>query len=390
MDRPLKDCAARLARAGLAREQDALFLALDDAVLASDPAHPDRPALEQALLALQAGAVACLRPAEPYATILDFLIAGRPAALFPRDNETRLFLHDLPVACEFSAQALVQGLARRKGLILPGPRLAAVGPFTPEQALVTLSSLCFAAFVLFFSACLEDLRAGRATPAQRAALGRAASFLPPARTDLPVLARGPFRDGPAACAAMAQAGRATVDYGLVDSAFGNVSALVDHTVWISETGSSLDRLEGETVACPLDGSSCEGITASSELPAHNAIYAAVPQTRCILHGHPRFAVILSLDCERGDCPERGHCHLRCPEPRSAGGVPIVPGETGSGQWGLGRTLPPALARNNAAIVLGHGLFATGRRDFQEAFAVLLDTENACREEYFRRVRDLGG
>jgi signal transduction histidine kinase len=55
------------------------------------------------------------------------------------------------VACEFSAQALVQGLARRKGLILPGPRLAAVGPFTPEKAWVTLRSRCFAAVVLFFS-----------------------------------------------------------------------------------------------------------------------------------------------------------------------------------------------------------------------------------------------
>jgi len=42
------------------------------------------------------------------------------------------------VASEFSAQALVQGLKNRKGMVLPGPRLAALGPLTPEQAFVTL------------------------------------------------------------------------------------------------------------------------------------------------------------------------------------------------------------------------------------------------------------
>ena len=390
MDRTLNSFAARLAKAGLAQEQDILFLALDDAVLASDPGHPDRAVLQEALLALQPGALACLRPAEPYATILEYLTADKPTVLAPRDSETRLFLHDLPVAREFSAQALIQGLTLRKGMVLPGPRLAATGPLTPEQAFVTLSSLCFAAFVLFFSTCLEDLRAGRATPQQRAALARAASFLPPLRTDKPALIQGPLRDAGQVCAAMAQAGRATVEYGLVDSAFGNVSGLLDQVVWISQTGSSLDLLEGDVVACPLDGSSCEGLTASSELPAHNGIYAAAAQTRCILHGHPKFAVILSLDCERDDCQERGQCHLRCTANRTAGGAPIVPGETGSGAHGICHTLPPTLREANAAIVLGHGLFATGRADFNEAFAALLDTENACREEYFRRVRELGG
>ena len=390
MGRVLNGFSERLARAGLAREEDILFLALDDAVLASDPDHPDQEVLEQALLALQPGALACLRPAEPYATILAFFLEQRPQVLAPRDSETRLFLHDLPVASEFSAQALVQGLKNRKGMVLPGPRLAALGPLTPEQAFVTLSSLCFAVFVLFFSDYLEDLRAGRATPEQRAAFARAASFLPPVRTDRPGLAQGPFTSPAQVCAAMAQAGRATVDFGLVDSAFGNVSALLDRTVWISQTGSSLDLLEGDLVACALDGSSCEALTASSELPAHAGIYAAAPATRCILHGHPKFAVTLSLDCDRPDCPDRGQCHLRCPAKRTAGGAIIVPGETGSGACGICHTLPPALRGGNAAIVLGHGLFATGRRDFNEAFAALLDTENACREEYFQRVRDLGG
>ena len=58
--------------------------------------------------------------------------------------------------------------------------------------------------------------------------------------------------------------------------------------------------------------------------------------------------------------------------------------------GICHTLPPALRERNAAIVLGHGLFATGQTEFNEAFAALLDTENACRAEYFQRVRDLGG
>jgi hypothetical protein len=37
-----------------------------------------------------------------------------------------------------------------------------------------------------------------------------------------------------------------------------------------------------------------------------------------------------------------------------------------------------------AIVYGHGVFAIGRDGFEEAFRSMVDVENRCREEYFRR------
>ncbi|WP_027175505.1 class II aldolase/adducin family protein [Desulfovibrio aminophilus] len=390
MDRILKSFAARLEAAGLAGPGDALFLGQDDAVACNEPGHPDRDVAEAALRALQASALACVRPAEPYRTILDFLLTRHPEIITPGDCETRLFLHDLPVAREFSTEAMTRALRRRKGAVLPGPRLAAPGSVGPEQAFVTVSSMCFAAFVLFFEEYLDDLRHGRATQEQHTAFAQAVPHLPKPRADRPALARGPFQDAPQTRRAMLEAGRATVKHGLVDSYFGNISYRMGGIVHISQTGSSLDHLAGCIDACPLDGSSCAGLTASSELAAHAGIYAADPTAACILHGHPRFAVILSLDCDLPDCPDRGRCHLDCPRPRRAGGAPVVPGEVGTGPRGLCHTLPPALASERTAIVLGHGLFATGRTDFNEAFALLADTENACREEYFRRVRDLGG
>jgi ribulose-5-phosphate 4-epimerase/fuculose-1-phosphate aldolase len=86
-------------------------------------------------------------------------------------------------------------------------------------------------------------------------------------------------------------------------------------------------------------------------------------------------VILSLDCGRRDCPERGFCHLRCPERRFAGG-----------RYGLCRTVPPVLQDHPGVIVHGHGVFTAGGEDFNGAFGALLAIEQICRREYFRRVR----
>jgi len=131
----------------------------------------------------------------------------------------------------------------------------------------------------------------------------------------------------------------------------------------------------------MDGSSCVGITASSELSAHRAIVARGTH-RTVLHGHPKFSVILSLACEEKNCELRGQCHLRCPRPRQAAGFPIVSGEVGTGPYGLCHTVPPALVGHRGVIVHGHGVFTVGKTDFTDAFSALLEIENACRETYF--------
>jgi len=195
---------------------------------------------------------------------------------------------------------------------------------------------------------------------------------------------GPFATSKHVVQAMDQAGKATVELGLVDSFFGNISYCLDDVLYISQTGASLDELTDCIDPCPLDGSSCAGLTASSELMAHQEVVLKTG-ARAILHGHPRFTVILSMDCEKSSCEKRGRCHIECAEPRFIGNIPVVPGEVGTGPTGLVNTLPPAMVGRRGVIVYGHGLFATGREDFRESFATLLSVGNFCREQYFRQI-----
>ncbi|WP_245628813.1 class II aldolase/adducin family protein [Salidesulfovibrio brasiliensis] len=275
-------------------------------------------------------------------------------------------------------------IRKRKAAIIPGKGVISHGTVSPEQGFVFYSSVCFACFVLFFSEYLSACAGEGPDPEFQKAFKTVSDHLASPHTEAPALAEGPFNDEETLLAAMAEAGRAVVDYGLVDSFFGNISCLLGDTVYISQTGSSLDELEGCIDPCPRDGSSCAGLTASSELSAHEGVYAR-SGTRCILHGHPRFSVIMSMVCDETDCDSSRECHIRCPKERYVAGVPVVPGEVGTGPTGLCNTLPPAMERSPAAIVHGHGLFAAGETDFNTPFRLMLETENRCRREYFRRL-----
>jgi ribulose-5-phosphate 4-epimerase/fuculose-1-phosphate aldolase len=244
--------------------------------------------------------------------------------------------------------------------------------------------VCFAAFVKFFSDMLYKKK-------RRLISLEEARFLDHIRRGLsqPVehfspLASAPFETETEALNALEEAGKKVVDYGLVDSYFGNISYRFRRTLYISQTGSSLDELSGSIDPCPLDGSSCAGITASSELSTHMEIVKRF-DAKAILHGHPRFSVIISMDCDSDDCPGRGFCHRKCPEKRNLGDIPIVSGEVGTGPFGLCRTVPEAVEKAHGAIVYGHGVFTTGKEDFNEAFLRMLTIENASCKEYFRRL-----
>ncbi|WP_243361264.1 class II aldolase/adducin family protein [Fundidesulfovibrio terrae] len=391
MIRLLAKYADKIAAARLSAPGAPLLAGLDDALVFN------REAQESSVLAgvfdrMSINSLLFLPPAEPYATIIDFLAArsaeGGEASIAPSDCETRTFLHDLPVVAEFTPDALASALKRRKSVIVPGKGVVAHGTVSPEQAFVSASSVCFACFVKFFADYLAQLRCGKPDAEYQAAFERAKTFLPPMHHRAPDLPAGPFADREAVIQAMDLTGKATVGYGLVDSFFGNISYCLDDVLYISQTGSSLDELPDCIDPCHLDGSSCAGLTASSELMAHQGIVLKTG-AKAILHGHPRFAVIMSMDCDKKGCDKIGRCHIECTEPRFVWDVPVVPGEVGTGPRGLVNTLPPAMIGRRGVIVYGHGLFAIGREDFREPFATLLEVENYCREEYFRRVEMLG-
>ena len=173
--------------------------------------------------------------------------------------------------------------------------------------------------------------------------------------------KGPFESEDDVYDAVSEAGKPIVKYGLVDSVMGNISYRFKETLYISQTGSFLDELEGCIDPCPMDNSSCTGITASSELPTHLKIVRN--QTiRPSFTGIRNSPFIMSMFCEREKtCQFREACHLKCPESRFVGDVPIVTGESGTGPKAIVNTVPKAVAGHNAAMVYGHGVFTCGRR-----------------------------
>ncbi len=360
------------------------FAAQDDVMIAEGS-----PALGhlagQVLSLLNAQALVAARPSLPFA---DFLVRRSPVGeslILPGDTETRTFLHDIPFIRKGEQSTdlpsrIVSLLKQRKGLLVEGVGIFALGAMTVEQAYINYSSIFHATFVKYL---LDILRDGLLLADEEQGLHDfRANWLHPlsvaALLFRPSLA---LADKHVITEEMATVGRYTVECGLVDSCFGNISCLSDDTIYISQTGSSLDELEGCIDPVPIDNSSTAGITASSELPAHRRIYET-SSARVILHAHPKFAVIMSLLCEEQNCPI-SDCWKECSKIRFLGNTPLVAGEIGVG--GLARRVPPVIAGPGRAVVYGHGVFTTGKTGFAEAFHSLVEVENWCREEYFRRI-----
>lgn len=405
MDRLVKKYAEKLISAGLASPQEQLspiIGGLDDELIWNRRSK-ETETLEKVFSGLSINSLVFLKPAAPYAEIIKRLAREaliHHTAIAPNDCETRTFLHDLPVVESFEPDRIIAALKRRKSVIVAshegaseaGPAIISCGTVSPEQGFVVASSVCFAAFVKFFSDYLETLKAGSPNDPNHALFDKVVEQLPPLHRAPPHLMAAPFSTESQVYQAIAEAGRQTVDYRLVDSYFGNVSYRWRDSLYISQTGSSLDELDGCIDPVALDGSNSAALTASSELSAHMEALART-DCRAMIHGHPKFAVIMSMDCdpeEKAFCRFSDQCHIHCPKPRFIEKIPIVPGEVGTGPTGLCHTLPPALEGHPAAIVYGHGLFALGKTDFREAFGSLVEVEALCRDAYFESVDALRG
>jgi len=323
-----------------------------------------------------------ISPAPPYREILNVLCGGGGNTIEPRDGETVLFLNDIPLVDPDDHEALVRTLARRKGCILRDGRIVSHGTVSTEQAFVTASSICFSTFVKTFLDFLNFATRNGPTmpfPPRRARRIRDLLSTVPAPPGVGTLPPMPTGTPSEIVAAMDACGKKTVDARLVDSFFGNLSWCDGETLSISQTGSSLDELPGRIDRIPLDGSSTAGLTASSETGTHLAIYGNT-EAQAILHGHPRFSVVLSMYCTETGCGHDDACSRTCPVPRRVGDVPIVPGEVGTGRYALARTVPPAIRGKPGVIVYGHGVFCAGK-SFSETFDSLASIERSCLSRY---------
>ncbi|MBI5343151.1 MAG: class II aldolase/adducin family protein [Deltaproteobacteria bacterium] len=361
------------------------FAAQDDVLLTDGDPELARLAGEVLFSLSCLGMVAAL-PSLPFA---DFLVRRAPAGetrIVPRDTETRTFLHDIPFLRREelggdAAARIARLLGNRKGVIAEGLGIFANGPVTVEHAYINYSSVFHAVFVKYL---LDVLAEGFLLPGEKEAFeGFRRDWLRPVSAEGLPFRSGPLEDPGEILAEIAAVGRYTVERGLVDSFFGNISCRAGGVVYISQTAASLDELPGRIDPVPMDNSSTTGITASSELLAHRRIYEA-SGARTILHGHPKFAVAMSMLCEEKDCPVKD-CWKDCDRVRLLGDAPVVAGEIGAG--GLAKRVPPVIASPRKAVVYGHGVFTVGRTDFAEAFRAMVALENWCREEYFRRLAE---
>lgn len=381
----LNKYAEKLTRHGLCDADCALVGGLNDEIFWNRP-DPRCAELEKIIGGLNINSLIFARPKEPFFSILNYHCRQNALEFTPQDTETRTFLHAIPIARSLRAAEILPLLQKRKGCVVEGQGIITWGTVSPEQAFVVCSSIIFSAFVKFMVDYASDHHAGKPNAEAQQLLPQIlaayAAFLPAPSTV--ELAAGPFASEEAIVAAMIEAGKATVDARMVDSFFGNISCFTGETIYISQTGSSLDELHDCIDACPLDNSASTGITASSELVAHRDIYLG-GKNRVILHGHPKFSVIMSMLCFEKDCARRGQCHVECDKPRFIDDIPIIPGEVGTGPRGLSNTLPPAIQGRRAAIVYGHGVFSVGKNDFRTAFATLAAIEDLCRAKYLQLI-----
>jgi ribulose-5-phosphate 4-epimerase/fuculose-1-phosphate aldolase len=388
----------KLVSQGLADSESVIFLALDAELYSNKPLNEsavksqESEVLSKVFDLMNINSILFSEPLEPYKSIIKELTSHKIDRIIPMDCETRTFFHDIPVIDEFSPELIAEALSHRKSAIIRNRGIVTYGVVSPEQAFVSFSSTCFSTFVKYFYDSLiyfKECKLKDSLPDERYLLSfkKIVSNLQPSVLSLkPLISKTPETEEDV-IRMLSEAGKAVVEQRLVDSYFGNISYVYGDAIYISETGSSLDELEGCIDAVPLDGSSSTGITASSELSAHKNIYYATGDN-AILHGHPKFSVIMSLYCEIIACPhymDMDYCYRKCREKRYVAGVPVVSGEIGTGPTGLLNTVPEAMKEGKGAIVFGHGVFTSGRDNFQRPFEMLMDIENRCREEYLKLI-----
>ncbi|MCX8070583.1 MAG: class II aldolase/adducin family protein [Thermodesulfovibrionales bacterium] len=369
MERLIYKYLNKLQRQGLSELNETLIIAYDDKPYSNSE---DFFKYEDVFNWLNINTLIVSIPAEPYRTIIKEIVNNYNDnhSIKPADCETRTFFHDIPIIENDSIYDIVTALSRRKSAITREGQIITYGTISPEQAYVSLSSVCFSLFIKYLYDVVQYKK-------NYCSIDKVLSFCKELDESHCNIKADNQLDATIA------AGKLVVNLGLVDSYFGNISCFLDNKIYISQTGSSLDELEDAIDIVPIDGSSTNAITASSEFTAHRLIYEKT-DFKYILHGHPKFSVIMSMCCDRNDC--RGDdCYRSCKVYRKIANAEIVSGEIGTGKWGLNNTVPEAMTKSDIVIVYGHGVFSPSKEGFDECLRKMVELENYCMREYKKIV-----
>lgn len=183
---------------------------------------------------------------------------------------------------------------------------------------------------------------------------------------------------------LAKYGRKLVEYGLVESNFGNISIRAGDKMLITRTGAALDEItENSVVEVDIQETSSLDIIASSETVVHREIYRQT-SALAVIHAHCQYSVVESLLA--------GPAGIILPVDSEGqyflGDIPVVGGGIGSRE--LADNLADALSRHRGAVVFSHGTFAIGRT-LGEAYIVTTQIEHSCKIKYLyeRAVAEKG-
>jgi L-fuculose-phosphate aldolase len=151
-------------------------------------------------------------------------------------------------------------------------------------------------------------------------------------------------------------------YRMTTTSGGNVSVRDDDgNVWITPARLDKGTLTREHIVCVRPDGSLDGpAPPSSELPLHQAVYAARPDVRAIVHAHPVALVAFSVVGRVPDTRVLHQAHRICGE---GGFAPYrLPGSVE-----LGVSVAGALAAGHDCVILeNHGVVTVGG-DVGEAF-----------------------
>jgi ribulose-5-phosphate 4-epimerase/fuculose-1-phosphate aldolase len=388
MDKLVSKYTDKLIRAGLCNKGEPVFGVIDDEITWNSK-QPIIEPLDTVIRGLNINSILFSQIAEPYKSMIDYLAKDALKSdgyIKPDDSETRTFLHDIPVVPDFHPRNIIGALKKRKGVIIHKKGIVTYGIVSPEQAFIFFCSICFSCYVKFMTDYYYYKTGILSMDKDAEEICKSAISL--YRESLKGIVSGPKKEAPFntsedVIAAIIEAGKLTVDSRMVDSFFGNISVKYNDKIYISQTGSSLDELAGCIDPCPLNNSTSNAITSSSEFSAHRGVYD-ITDKKAILHGHPKYSVILSMLCDDIRCKHRGSCHIKCSSKRTINYIPIIPGEVGTGPSGIASTLPKGIT-DRGAIVYGHGLFTLGTEDFTDAFKSLIDIERECFNRYVELV-----
>lgn len=367
--------------AKLACPDDMLVMALDAELYCNQTKHPAYATMSDVFKHMNITCLIYAKPLSPYREIISYFCSQYSSdSITPTDCETRTFFHEIPLVRDLTSQAIACALSKRKSAIICHDAIVSYGTVTVEQAYVSLSSTCFSIFVKYFYDALVMFKQSQRLPDGFDDVLKTGLYdvdISAITTEIDEATKTSFD-----LSLIVTAG-ALVRSHLVDSFFGNISCKVSDIIYISQTGSSLDELSGHVDEVPINGSSTTAITASSELPTHKAIYQMTDYS-CILHAHPRFAVIMSMYCEHQGC-DRSLCHKRCDKQRFLLDIPVVSGEIGTGKTSILHTVPEAISKHGIVIVYGHGIFVATKGDFKSAFCQILEAEKRCMRYYLNLI-----